>query len=53
MERGQVNNKENPWRFKLALIHRVNQKEILNCQLKLFRMVNDILCRLMSFLKAN
>ena len=27
---------ENPWRLKLALIHRINQKEILLEQIKYF-----------------
>jgi hypothetical protein len=34
------------WRFKLALIHRINQKEILNDQIRLLAVLLRILARL-------
>lgn len=40
-------NKKNHWRFKLALIHRINQKEILHRQLKFVK----ILFKIMTHMK--
>lgn len=34
---------ENPWRFKLGLLHRVCQKEILHAQVKHLSILHDIL----------
>ena len=34
------------WRFKLALIHRINQKEILNDQVRILAILVRILARM-------
>lgn len=39
---------ENPWRYKLALIHRANQKEILICQRKLCCILKVITTNLLT-----
>ena len=40
-----LSQKRNKWHFKLALIHRVNQKEILHNQLKYILILQTILTR--------
>lgn len=44
---------KNPWRLKLALIHRINQKEILLGQIKYFGLLQAILLRCQSFLNEH
>lgn len=39
---------KNPWRYKLALIHRANQKEILICQRKLCCILKAIIVTLLD-----
>ena len=38
-----IKSKKNQWRFKLALMHRANQKEILNNQLKYVKILLKIM----------
>jgi hypothetical protein len=44
-DRTMLNQVHSNWRFKLALIHRINQKEILSDQIKLLAILLRILAR--------
>lgn len=44
--------KENLWRFKLALIHRVNQKEILHNQLKFVKILLAIMIKVKKIIEV-